>query len=409
MRILLLAPHPFFAPRGTPIAVLAVAKTLAGAGHAVDVLSYFEGEDVAIPNVRHFRIRRPPGVRRVPIGVSWQKVPCDAVMLRDATRLARRGRYDVAHAVEEAGFLALLLRNRLGLPFVFDMDSRMGEQIRARSPLFAPVAAAFDVLERATIRRAAGVVAVCPALADHARSRDPAGPVALLPDPPLRDVLPRPPGDAPSELARQVREVPGTRILYVGNLEHYQGVDLLVDAFARAAPELPEAHLFVAGGDAAGIARLRARVPVDAARRVHFLGATPLAELDDLLAAADILVSPRRSGTNTPMKIYGYMASGRPVLATRVAAHTQVLDGSTALLVPPAADALAEGLFALVRDAPLRASLARAALAAFHRSYGYDAYRHRLLAFYEEIEARLRRPSREPGEGRSQSMPLALH
>ena len=47
------------------------------------------------------------------------------------------------------------------------------------------------------------------------------------------------------------------------------------------------------------------------------------------LLAADVLVSPRLKGLNTPMKIYSYLDSGSAVLATRLRTHTQVLDDGT--------------------------------------------------------------------------------
>ena len=48
MRILVLAPHPFFQARGTPLAVRSVLEFLSARGHAVDVLTFAEGEDVTV-------------------------------------------------------------------------------------------------------------------------------------------------------------------------------------------------------------------------------------------------------------------------------------------------------------------------------------------------------------------------
>ncbi|MBT7065178.1 MAG: glycosyltransferase, partial [Verrucomicrobia bacterium] len=63
MKILLLAPHPFYQERGTPIAVRLLAETLAADGHHVDLLSYHEGDNVTIhPGVTHHRAPAPPGV-----------------------------------------------------------------------------------------------------------------------------------------------------------------------------------------------------------------------------------------------------------------------------------------------------------------------------------------------------------
>ncbi|HEY3013063.1 MAG TPA: hypothetical protein VGJ36_09970 [Gemmatimonadales bacterium] len=72
---------------------------------------------------------------------------------------------------------------------------------------------------------------------------------------------------------------------------------------------------------------------------MHFLGPRPISSLDDLFHRADVPVSPRLKGLNTPMKIYSYLDS----LATRLRTHTQVLDDHTAYLVAPEPEALGDG------------------------------------------------------------------
>ena len=63
-----------------------------------------------------------------------------------------------------------------------------------------------------------------------------------------------------------------------------------------------------------------------------FAGQRPAEEIPRFLDAADVLVSPRSTGTNTPLKIYQYLRSGRPIVATRLLTHTQVLDDEVAIL-----------------------------------------------------------------------------
>ncbi|MEO7475357.1 MAG: glycosyl transferase family 1, partial [Gemmatimonadales bacterium] len=72
MKILVLAPHPFFQARGTPLAVRMVLEFLSTRGHEIDVLTLHEGEDVAIPNTRIVRIPRIPGIHNVRPGFSFK-------------------------------------------------------------------------------------------------------------------------------------------------------------------------------------------------------------------------------------------------------------------------------------------------------------------------------------------------
>jgi glycosyltransferase involved in cell wall biosynthesis len=108
---------------------------------------------------------------------------------------------------------------------------------------------------------------------------------------------------------------------------------------------------------------------------------------------ADILVSPRVKGVNTPMKIYSYLQSGKPVLATDLPTHTQVLDGTTALLAAPEPEAFAAAMLELVRNPALGRQLAERAAALAGEKYSWRAYQHTALQIYQQIENDVKRMS----------------
>jgi glycosyltransferase involved in cell wall biosynthesis len=377
MRILFLAPQPFYESRGTPIAVKAALEGIVRLGHRVDLLTYSGGQDIPLPGVTIHRIARPAMVKTIPIGVSWQKIPCDWVMYRQAQRMLRDNRYDLIHAVEEAGFIARRLTTQTGVPYVFDMDSLMSSQILETSKLFFPISWVFGWLERRAIRDSAGVLAVCPVLVDHAKKHHPSGNVTLLPDQP---VLQREGSIAdPCGFA----QMPGLKLVYVGNLERYQGIDLLLDAYRLVAEEIKDTTLIIIGGQPDQIAQYMTKAgDLETSGRVRFLGPRPLGELPAILRASDVLLSPRSKGINTPMKIYNYMESGRAILATRMLTHTQVLDDATACLVDPTPRAFADGLRRVATDAAYRRRIGDAARAKLQLEYSVERWQQRLATFY---------------------------
>ena len=115
---------------------------------------------------------------------------------------------------------------------------------------------------------------------------------------------------------------------------------------------------------------------------------TPVTSLDALLRRADVLVSPRLKGLNTPMKIYSYLDSGTAVLATRLRTHTQVLDDRTAYLVAPDPEALGKGLAHLLSDPGLRSRLATEAKAYVQQEFTPEAANRKLTSFYTMIESK---------------------
>lgn len=392
MRILFIAPQPFYEDRGTPIAVRNLVETLGNLGHWVDLMTYNLGRDVALPNTRILRTPWTP-IRQVGAGFTWKKLPLDLLLqLRCENQFYAR-RYDVVHAVEEGAYMAMLMKYFFyRVPYVFDMDSSIPDQLAGKGPLWHPMRPFFQLVEDLAVAGSLCVVTMCRALTESTRKRHPRKQVFQLEDPP---VLPG--GVRTREDALPLRRKLGIAddesvVLYMGNFSSYQGVDLLLDAFARVASNHSRARLLLLGGtdrDVAAMKALAERLGIGA--RAIFAGHVPPDQTPPYFALADVLVSPRRTGTNTPMKIYTYMAAKRPIVATDLATHTQVLDERSAVLVAPAAEAMARGIEALLDDKTLGKRLAEAAAREVEQKYSLPAYRRKVEAMYAWIEERIRR------------------
>jgi glycosyltransferase involved in cell wall biosynthesis len=382
MNILLLAPHPFYEERGTPIADKWVAEALAGAGHRVDMLVFPFGREVDIPGVRVLRCARPWGVQRVGIGFSPQKLLCDVTLISAARRLLRENSYHVIHACEESVFPALWLARRARLPVVYDMDSSMADQLMEKWGWLKLFRWLLEGFEAQAVRRSDLILPVCRSLADKVQAFSPGKTMAILHDQAMH-FPPVPPG---TENLRATLGLTGPLVLYVGNLEHYQGVDLLVDGFAAVAEQVKDAALVIVGGAEKDVAKARARASgLGLEKRIHLLGPRPLNRLQYYLEQADVLVSPRLRGVNTPMKIYSYLLAGRAVVATRIESHTQVMDETICALVEPEAAALGRVLGELMRDPERRARLGEAAARRARERHSVEAYRATLLGAYARL------------------------
>ena len=370
--------------RGTPLAVLAMVRALAALGHQVDLLTYPQGQPAPVPGVRHLR-SLPMPVGRVRPGPSLAKLVLDVPFMIEAWARVSFGRYDVVHAVEEAAHLIAPLCRWRGRPLVMDVDSSVPDQLRysgfaTRGPLLWVA----ESLERTALRQARTVITVCRSLTDGVRERAPGAAVFQVEDPPLVDASTHASAADVATLRAALGLPAGPVVLYSGNFEAYQGVELLVDAAAI----VREASFVFMGGDPTSVDTMRARVAAGA--RCVFTGTRPPTDLPAFMALADVLASPRVKGANTPFKIYSYMAANKPIVATRIPTHTQLLDDSLAILVEPTAEGLAEGIrHALTKpvDAGLRAARARALL---EREYSPARYREKVAQAYAHVEGRPR-------------------
>jgi glycosyltransferase involved in cell wall biosynthesis len=394
MRVLMIAPQPFFSPRGTPFSVLNRCRALAALGHHVDLVTYHLGEDVAVPNLRILRAPKIPGISSVKIGPSAAKLPLDAaVFARTLIELTRR-RYDVIHTHEEAGVFGWWLHRLARAPHLYDMHSDLAQQLTNfgfsdRHPLvrFA------GVVERRVLRSARATIVICSDLEHRAAAYAPGLDPVLIENAPLDPPLQ--PGAAD---AWRRRWLPGDDplVLYAGTLEPYQGVPLLLEAAAKVDPvDGRNPRLAIVGGRPDQVETLRVHTEsLGIAERVHFLGQRPHAEMPACFAAADVLVSPRSSGTNTPLKIYSYLRSGRPIVATRLYTHTQVLDDDISILVEPTAEGLASGIMRALTDTGLAARLSEAARRRAEDRYSTEAFLRLTAAAYARVGAP---PLSEPG------------
>jgi len=383
VKILFLAPQPFFEVRGTPLAVLHMTRALASLGHSVDLLTFPQGEPAPVEGVRHLRSPRLP-VGRVKAGPSLAKMALDVPFLVEAAWRLRFGGYDVVHAVEEAAHLIAPFARWFHVPLVTDVDSSIPDQLRysgfaTRGPLLRLA----ERLERYALRHSATAITVCASLTEGVRSRAPGLPVFQVEDPPLVEPGTTPAPEAVEALRRELTLGPWPVVLYSGNFEPYQGVELLLEALAH----LPQVQLLLMGGRPADVARMKAEARARGiGERTIFSGQRPPSELPLFLALADVLASPRAKGQNTPFKIFTYLASGKPLVATRIPTHTQLLDDTTAFLVEPTPRALAAGLQTALDRPEDATARARAALDLVRREYSVERYRDKIARAYATVE-----------------------
>jgi glycosyltransferase involved in cell wall biosynthesis len=379
MRALVIAPQPFFSARGTPFSVYYRTLLMAESGVSVDLLTYGQGQDVELPGVRLIRTPALGWLGTVRVGPSALKAAHDLLVALWAIALLIRNRYDFVHAHEESVFFARLLKPLFGYQLVYDMHSSLPQQLEnfqytsSRALIWL-----FERLERASLTGADAVITICPELARIAMGRMP-DPTrhflienSVLDEVRLKQGSPRVPESGVME-----PEVPRDRplILYAGSFEPYQGLDLLLAAFARLRQQHADAFLVLMGGLPQQVQRLSA-LAASHGLDGHCLvtGRVPQHMARRFAQRATTLVSPRDRGSNTPLKLYEQLASGIPLVATRIPSHTQVLNDQVCFLVEPTVDGLAQGMLDSLQDQRRRQQVVAAALALYHDKYSRAAY-----------------------------------
>jgi len=381
--VLFISPQPFFQWRGSPIRVRFVLKALGGLGCKVDLLTLPFGDDEKIDNVRIIRVPNVFCTKNIAIGPSLLKMGYDVIVFFKAIALLRRNKYDLIHGIEEAGFLAVILAKMFHLPAVFEKHSdpfsyRKGFIKNLFLSLYAAV-------ESFTIKHVNLVICTGPGLSSQVKKMGVRCPVHTIFDMSSSKVEASPEKTAAIN-ARLRLSNDEILVTYVGSFAVYQGIELMFEAIPLVAASSRNVRFVIIGGSNDEIAERKqvlAGEGVDA--QVTFLGNVAPDELPNYLSASDVLLVPRLSGVNTPLKVLDYFKSGGAIVATDVPSNQIILNKATALFAQPNAESFAEKILVLAEDDGLRTHLGNNGRRLYEQKYNFEAFQKRIKKAYNEL------------------------
>ena len=377
LRILMIAPQPWFQPRGTPFSVLHRIKGLSLLGHEIDLATYHIGQDVPIENLTIHRAKKVPFIKNIKIGPSAPKIVLDFTLYEKAKSLLKQKTYDYLHTHEEAAFFGTSLAKKYNLPHLYDMHSSLPQQLAnfkfSKSKLLT---GAFERLERNTIENASAVITICPELQDYVTRGFPKKTSILIENVADNSIV-FPPTESKTEQLKQDYHLNGGKIvLYYGTFESYQGLDMLIESATRIANKnRDDVHFLMVGGSEQQVASYKTRAEkLGVGDRFTFTGFVQPDLIPSFISLSDVLISPRLKGTNSPLKIYSYLRSGKPIVATRHITHTQILNDSVSVLAEPNPDDFAQGILSILDDKEQQQRIAKAAAQLAEEHYSYEEY-----------------------------------
>lgn len=346
-RIALVAACSFPAPRGTQVLLGALARQLAAAGHQVHLVAYgSRSPDAWPPGVIVHRTPWSLGNAARP-GLRWTKPLQDLALLVLLWRVVRSERIDVVHAHNyEAPLLSYWVRWCTGVPVVYHAHNALGDELGSYVRPGWVRRLAHRVggwLDGQIPRRADFVVALTPELLAYLHERGVA---------PCRSCVIAPAGIETCEMAvASARADSRFTVLYAGNLDPYQNLDLLIESFERLQGLVPNPVLELVTHEIHWSRRVdpRIRAWVGEGRALVTVVAD-FAAVRARMAAADVLVCPRSSWSGFPIKLLNYAASGRPIVVTRGAAKGLEHEVSALVVDDDAPDAMVAALARLWAD-----------------------------------------------------------
>ena len=387
-RIALVAACPFPTLQGSQLLIRRLAQGLQARGHAVVVVAYAEGLEDALTGIPVRRTRAIPGCRALGSGPRLAKLVLDAALLATLLRVVREERIEIMHAHNyEAALVGLVASRLTGVPLIYHSHNALAEELPTyfRGRLARRLARALGTLvDREVPRRADHCIAICRELVGFLRARG-VGAVDVVA-----------PGGSPEEFPARTRQELeairarfgfGTRpvLLYTGNLDGYQNLELLLASIGCVQRAVPDAVLVLATHAAP---RALPRMLLPERPGVRLVTADDFATVRDLLQVADVALCPRREWSGFPMKLLNYMAAGKAVVVSAGSAKAVRHRVNGLVVADGTARGYADAIVQLLRAPDVRAALGRAARRTVEDEYGWDRVIDEVERIYTTVAAR---------------------
>lgn len=324
LRVLMIAPTPYFSDRGCHVRIYEEARALTQLGHEVCIVTYHLGRDM--PGVRVVRIPNIPWYGKLEAGPSWHKPYLDILLLWKAFVELRSFRPHLIHAhLHEGAFIGSVLKCLFRIPLLFDYQGSLsGESLNhgffKETSLLMKL---FRGLERFIDRLADQIVTSSEKgrqelLDDWGMAP---GKVSTLTDGVDTDIFcPRSKNEARRTLG--ISE-DATLVVFLGLFNRYQGLDLLLDAISLVKTRAPGIQYLLMGFPDAEYQVKARELGVDDI--ITFTGRVPYDRAPFYLSAGDLAVSPKLALTEANGKLFNYMACGLPTVVFENQINREIL------------------------------------------------------------------------------------
>jgi glycosyltransferase involved in cell wall biosynthesis len=337
-RVLVVAPTPYFADRGCHVRIYEEARALQDRGVEVLVVTYPLGRTLAgVPTSRTIRV---PWYHKLEAGPSVHKVYIDGLLLARTLREIRRFRPHVVHAhLHEGAAIALAARSVTRVPFVFDIQGSLSDELAAHGA--RSLTGIARRVERFLYRRADALVVNSHAAVQMLEHSFGVAATAVRVAPDAASMRTASPGEA-ADIRRRYDLGDGPLIGFLGLMTAYQGMDLLLDALPRVFEKRPDARALLMGFPDEAYRRRVTAAGLSAS--VRFTGRVPYEEVAAHLSVATIAVAPKMTSSEGNGKLLDYMAAGLPIVAFDTPVNREILGDDATIVSAQTPAALADAL-----------------------------------------------------------------
>ncbi|MBD3313748.1 glycosyltransferase [Candidatus Woesearchaeota archaeon] len=386
-RILFIAPTPFFSDRGCHVRILEEAKALKSKGNSITIATYHIGKDIKGFDIR--RSLRVPWYRKREAGPSYHKIYLDILLFFKCISISRRQKYDIIHAhLHEGIFIAWLLklfRIMRKAPVIADIQGSLVKEMMDHGYLKnRAIRKAFILLEKAIIGMADAVITSSGNAASMIR-KDFKKKAIPVPDGVDKGMFrPCKTIDKKSKNKKTKQREKQKTIVFLGLLNAYQGVDVLIKSIPHVIDKYPDVKFLIMGFPNVDKYRNMAE-KLGVLQYTKFTGKIDYNEAPEMLCKGDIAVSFKISKTEANGKIFNYIACGLPCVVSDIPVNREILGNSGMYAKPGDPADSARKILSLLKDEPRREKLAQDSLK-LSKEYSWEKRAEQVMSIYKDLK-----------------------
>jgi len=353
LKVLHIAPTPFFSDRGCHIRIRNEVEALEQAGVRVVVATYHHGNSPDDLDLR--RIAKIPGYTRTSAGYSPYRFVADGMLLQLVMRILKHDQPDLMHAhLHEGalvGWMARKLLGRPGIPLIMDMQGSLGGELAAYNAFgpFTLLLRGFQKIEQWVCRMPDFFFCSSTASRDLLLADFGVSPSCTRL---VKDIIPgrffSPPKTHGTGFPHPAPDDSPT-VIYTGSLLEGKGLSLLLEAMARVLQDRPGVKFVLLGYPHAQAAQFLEKLGWT--NRCDLPGQVPYDQLPQWLSRAHLAIEPKIGDSGEASgKLIHYMAAGLPVACFRTPNNWEILGANGYYAGEQTARALARAILRVLDD-----------------------------------------------------------
>ncbi len=385
MRVLMIAPTPFFSDRGCHVRIYEEIKALQKKGIQVFLCTYHHGREMA--DVETYRTVKIPWYNKYSAGPSLHKFYVDPLLLGLCLKKIRDIKPDILHChLHEGALIGIICRMMWKTPVVFDMQGSLTDELKAHNFLGGNrfVLGIMKLIEGKITGSANKIISSSGKCASFVCSEFGIDKTKI-------DVVPDGIDGSMFEncgekiSSRKKIGIPSDKkiVVYLGVLNKYQGVDLLLEAIKKIVSFRNDIYFVIMGYPNVAYYKMLAReMEIDS--YIHFTGKVAYEKIAGFLQLGDIAVSPKLSETEANGKILNYMAAGLPTVVLDRTVNKEIL-GNAGVYAQAEANDLAEKIVNLLDSEEERRRLKEKLRARVKKYFLWDDMAEKIIKVYRTL------------------------